>query len=749
LFCIFVVAAGVVWCAGAGSVVSGGEANDISAENPFLRITFSGSAKGALRSLWHKGAGLELISPEWERRELYRITLVDSQGKVSVLSSSDAQDSTISEAERDGSLQIHISNRKHGEFDIDVDCTATITRQSPLVAFGIKVRNRTPLAVRAIKFPVIVAPTKFGSGEGDYIVNSICDGILYEQPWKNFPVGYSAIGQYPGNLSAQLMAYGTKAGGLYVATHDGEGNVKRLGLSRKRNGFELIVEHWVPEVPRSDCEVPYDTMVGVFSGEWYDAADIYKSWAVRQPWCSKRLVEREDVPEWLKQAPFFYTVSMRSERFQRDGGFKPELLLHNIKSYREALEHPVVAMLMAWEKHGAWITPDYFPPFGGERDFKAVTNELRNGGNYSLVFLSGLKWTLEKKTSEGSYDDWENFRKVGLKYAVADFDGKPLLRGKPDKDVGRYAQICFATPFALEHLRSTAARCQALGITAVQADQIVGGGGPACYSKQHGHPPGHGKWEYENLSRIFETVRAEGKKRNPDFIWLMEEPNELYIQYLDAYHARDYKQRTWPRNGPGARGVPLFTYLYHEYCLGYGGDSAILSSKHWDAALLFQALNLVCGKTPAGAVWSRVLDAGEVAPTIFHMLKASTQMMRTPARDYLILGKMLHPPRLNVPKKTITFWDWRAKKRYELDFPVVLVSAWEHPRGRGRGYILANISLKAQRISLPLVGSGMAEVVIRDSGSGASRRQVKLPTRIDVSVAATDCVFVEVIPGGG
>ena len=59
-----------------------------------------------------------------------------------------------------------------------------------------------------------------------------------------------------------------------------------------------------------------------------------------------------------------------------------------------------------------------------------------------------------------------------------------------------------------------------------------------------------------------------------------------------------------PGYNRGILGVPLFTHVYHDYVLGYGGDSAYVSDSASPLALYHQGMNLVCGKSAAVAVWS-------------------------------------------------------------------------------------------------------------------------------------------------
>src|SRR5690606_30813326 len=73
------------------------------------------------------------------------------------------------------------------------------------------------------------------------------------------------------------------------------------------------VGHFPPNLAYAslDYEQPYDSVTGPFEGDWYDACQIYRNWALQQSWASKGpLHSRTDVPKWFKEAPLmFYTAT--------------------------------------------------------------------------------------------------------------------------------------------------------------------------------------------------------------------------------------------------------------------------------------------------------------------------------------------------------------------------------------------------------------------------------------------------------
>ncbi len=625
-----------------------------------------------------------------DRREGTFVTSADA-GKVSVT------------RQKDGSLRLRFSQFPGANLVVRCDVRAEVDDS---LRWRIAVRNGTKLAIQWLEYPLLPCPVRLGdSSEDDCILLSICDGNLLQQPEVNLSSD-GAWRDYPGQASMQLTYYYDPEGGLYVATYDSKANAKQLGAQRRDGAVDLTPRHLVPEVPGADYVMSYDVVTAAMDGDWQSAAMRYRDWANRQPWCSRTVADRTDIPDWLKEGAFFYGVALRP----RDGAechpnvnYYPKVV-ENVRSWSKALESPVVAILMSWEKLGAWIGPDYFPPHGGDDRFRQTCDALRQDGNRAMVYLSGLHWVLERTTvADAPVDSREEFAKSGEQYACTNADGSVYIDGAPDVELGRYALACVATPLARHMLYDSTQKLQGLGATAVQADQILGGGVPACYQTAHGHPAGRGSWQAERLRAIFDEIRSTCKRKDPDFAWSMEEPGEYDLQSLDCYHGRNYREQEWPRNGRGIRGVPLFTFVYHRYVTAYGaGDSAPLSRRRGPMDLRSHGVNFVTGQFPAGAacgdwgVTPEVLDPG-----ILRLLEESLRLHRGVGHPYLVLGEMLPSAPIDSPEIVIRGHDDGGKALPTMTYPSLVHALWRNPEG-GYAYALANGGEQEAVVTLPI-----------------------------------------------
>ena len=655
-----------------------GAGEPVALQSPTLRAEWD-ATRGTLISLKDTATGREWLDPAVTTLP-YAILLADQ--KKPILSS---QAIRVSVLRQDNTVTVECTHT-----GLTVTCEYRLEKQSPCVLGRISVHFEAPCRLAEIKFPLVGLKLPFsGSGESDRLLWPECDGTLLMNPCKNQP---NRTFHYPGGASLQLMAALDPEAGLFLAARDNAAHTKQFCSRRSGKGVELSITHVLPQTPVTEWRLEHDVALaglkpsaGLKSITWEAAADLYREWAVRQPWCRQTMAQRVaagDIPKWVTEPTMIFTYSLRGERPDKSFGNRQPLLIDQVKRWSQTVGAPITTLLISWEKLDTWTTPDYFPPLGGEPSFAAMTRELHAQGGRAMVFLSGLHWTLHKTLKDKTIDQEEAFNRDGRPSAISDAQGIAFTNGTPDKGVGQTATICAGTSLAREILVGTSQRCQQLGIDCVQVDQIVGGGMKACYHPQHRHPPGGGRWCGESLYGIFEEIRKTGKARDPDFAFSIEEPGEYYLPILDTYHARDLHQGRWPRSGAGVLGVPLFTHVYHDYLAGYGSEGCYVSEKPSPLALYQIGMNFVCGKMPAAALWTRWLEPEKTDNAQLRLLRAHLALWRGAAGPYLNFGQRAASPELDVPPITMTFTEKDGKTKRALSVPSVLHGTWRLADGR-------------------------------------------------------------------
>lgn len=643
----------------------------ITLETGAVRLGIDPQRHGAIVSLVDKASETEFIAPGKGLPMLYALRFANPQaapGASTTLTEADAEAVTV---RREGETVV-IAAARHKGAPVQVECRFRTEPGSPLIYCRLTVDTHGGAALESATFPALAWPALLGPDpDRDTVVFPRADGCLSTAPSKNGWLGSCA---YPGLASMQFLARYSAAAGVYVAALDSQGFTKSFGVERRSGKLLMALQHLPARQAGGAWRMDYDVAIGTFHGDWQAAADLYKSWAVGQPWCRRTLAERVrhgDVPGWLAEPSLFETTALH-------GDYEASLARASA-AWRRVLGVPMTFILIGWEKKGAWITPDYFPPNGGESRFTSATAAMHARDDHAMVFLSGLNWTLHKKFSASVYDDSAEFERRGAASAIRGTDGKPAHYFNPD--MGEYAQICPATPLAREMLMGTARECQRLGSDCIAADQIVGGGMPLCFCADHGHPVGGGNWSAAAIYRLYDEIRREGRKRNPAFAWSMEEPGEFFIPVLDTYHARDYAQVRWPRDGENVIGIPLFTHVYHEYLNGYGGESKVSAAPNAEW-LYQQGMNLVCGKTPTVATWGQSFDPAATDPAQARLLRAHCELWRGAGKDFLVYGTRLTTPPLDVPQHALKFFGGTGRPARTIQAPAVLTGRWRAPDGR-------------------------------------------------------------------
>ena len=728
-------------------------------ENRALRLEIARSPAPAVRQLVHKASGHRLLA-EPATTGLFTLVMEGDDGARETIRSDQAGESSAAVDEADGAGTLSL---RYGKFPIEgltVAVTAQWAADDPLTLWSMHITmpaRQWQLAL--VRFPQIAAAPALGEGEDDFFVLPALPGTLIENPAENWREGQSVRLEYPGNLSAQFLTYQDPRAGVYLAGMDPHGYAKSLVVQKRADGMHLWHEFKPVAVSRegtAQWEAPYRVALGVTHGTWCDSADLYKRWAVRQPWCAKTLDRRNDIPAWWKAGPAVHTVEVRTYDGTRSctGSYYPKLAEH-VATYARKIDGPVVAMLAGWENHRRWTAGDYFPIFD-EQNARRVIAEMKAGGSRPFFFLSGMFYTFWNEGRDGGEIAAAN--KHLASYVIDQKTGKPaeyvLNESNPSGTWKRHSyQFCPAAPGTPEFFCRIVDQAHERGVDVLQMDQTTSGAGGVCYSTEHDHLPGEGLYRTQAFHQLLDAMRQRGKSHTPDFVLFHEEPHEYLIPHLDGFHVREYFAKRWYRGYPGAVGIPLFSYLYHEYAIGYGGDSAPLTKHDSRLAVRAHAMNLVAGRTPGGSVWSNQAGMFETHPDQIAILRAHSRLLKTRAKDFLMLGRMLHPYRLDVPALALDVpvrvggtWE-----KQSLSTPAVLTSSWQSPAG-AVGHLFVNISGTTQSLEVGLDARNATlppscDVAVCRPGSDADFqplwKNVSLPKDFTEELAPLEVLFVE------
>lgn len=535
-------------------------------ENEYLLVRLD-PARGDLVSLYDKKADRELVAGP-HSGPLFQLGLVEKGdlSKRTTVGSGDAAKVSV-EAIRSGVVSaLRVSYSGIGPRQASAVCTLSLAPGDRYLRCRVSAGIPSGLVLESVRFPVVVARTPAAKEADDALVFGTTKGGVWRRPsaWKT---GRSVAGNQPGNLTAQFGCYYESAGGLLTMAFDARGYRKTLAATRTREGLSVSWQQACFEP--SQYVQQYDIALGGFSSsqrqapaDWRDAADLYKQWAVGQPWCKRTFAERDDLPAWLKQGPAMV-------RFGRDWLSRPERIESWLRNYwrpefasRDAL--PLIIAYWGWEKHGDWVTPDYFPVFPSDEQFARLVRLGREMNGHAFLWPSGYHYTVSyQKRADGSFewDDRARFQAEVAPHSVHGRDGRPVVGDRFWLRGGQTATVCAGDPWTIDWFNRIARGCAERGAELVQVDQVVGGNVQVCYRADHGHPPGAGLWGTDVFDRQLKTMLAECRKVNPQAVVCVEEPNEWFIQQVGIQDYRDWEVM---RHGD-AEPASVFNYLYHEY----------------------------------------------------------------------------------------------------------------------------------------------------------------------------------------
>ena len=430
-------------------------------------------------------------------------------------------------------------------------------------------------AVVRTMFPRLALPAILGeSGTDDVYLPATGHRNAVKNPSARV-TGWSNDMFYPQNMVAQFSCFYDPQGGRYYACEDREGYPKAIEFVRTSDGFLLTFSRFGFDVGES-CQ-PYDIVTRAFRNEngemtdWRDAAEIYRAWALRQPWCGTPRMERLDQPEWMR------TGTPGFVRFGSEWLGKPDLIRAWVRDYwrRRFPDIPLVVALWGWEHHGKWVTDEYFPFFPSDADFRALVADLRKMDAHVFLWPSGYNRTVTYlRQVNGSFrHDVRAALDEALGEALAvDVDGCRQRERKFWLGGGESAAMCSAHVKTKAWMNESLARVLGrAGAELLQMDQVVGGMTPICWSRNHGHQPGNGLWRVRSFLEQLTSWREILRQEHPNGgIVGVEEPCEQAVGLVGIQDYRDCQEN-------GVENTSVFSYLYHEFVPPFQSNPHVFS----------------------------------------------------------------------------------------------------------------------------------------------------------------------------
>jgi len=707
--------------------------------NDFLEISFIKSKNGAIGSIFSKIRGQEFRTNATSRPSLYLLHFIGDRELGLLVDDAAVFYHRVREVNNAIILEMFTKGfeRVGGSSLTSVGVTITVYGNSSLTTWRLTVNSTENLSLDRVSFPLVNGFLSIGADSSDdYILVPGPGDTMIKDPYRSIILGRRAgivSGPYPSyGARLQMLAVGDKDGGLYLATYDTAGHVKKFAVSRQLDyNLAITIEHLLPEQVLQTYELPYDTVLGVFSGDWYSAAEIYRQWATKQWWVQQGpFYTNPNLPAWFRNGFVMLGVlSYSAIDLKRWTAFSdvPKLA----EEYAELLNVPILVRWLGWERYGNWVAPDVFPPREGWDSFRHVISELHRQGHKVMIALSAGPWD----TFLPSYAT------VGKACVKLNRDGSEVIRQEGLRTVAWASLGC--KEFRQIILNTTLALVEA-GADAVNLDAMFTE--PYDYRKTIDHPPGYGKWWADAAIQLLSSIRQEARRINPHFIITNEGAPELFIPYTDMYLSDDDNIRNdeWRLTtfGDSYEIVPLFEYVYHEYTLPFSRDWLFPFDEDPLGYMDRVARGIVNGVVPSFHLWLDREDWG----------RKYANMLYGWARDYLLRGRMLPPPELKAPSFQISVFTPNLRQWVNKTVGSVQLSRWLSPEGR-QGYVIVNVRPTAVSFDinvepLPMPDRTYSVIAVSDQKIHVIAQDIRLPTVLRVTVDPEDTLLLEVVDSG-
>jgi len=499
-----------------------------------------------------------------------------------------------------------IDVREHPR-SMDVHVTVTLKAGDPLSYWRINVHNGNPTyGIERVRFPLFnLGP--IGSAPQNVLIYPQSRGRMVQAPFKSLNIH----GYYTTDYEMQFQALYNKQNGkgIYLATQQSVPCWSYLEISGKPTEIAWRPAHFPPNITfapeglggdEEDFAVSYDCVAGPFKGNWYDACQIYRKWAVKQSWCAKGpLSARDDIPEWYKKAPLYFYVSLNdsatgthsldknlriaSDHFLEWVKWADMKLPANFYSW----ENPVhgqsvrdipIHIARTWlkSKTGRWagmtghnFYDGNYPGIKALREFANECARLRKQGGMVSPYIA-LEIFNQGPTENAPYA-------ADAKHgAIRDLYGSIRTWGGE-----RAWQMCSWNPWWRDRLKET---CELMldneNVGGFYMDVMRGSSLP-CYWIAHGHSAAGADSMTTGRHELVEYLRDAIRAKDSEAIMTGENPSENMIDVIDGMLV----YTLWPDH------VPLFATVYQDYMLRYGLEIAASDSDSFyiDTSSLFVA----------------------------------------------------------------------------------------------------------------------------------------------------------------
>ena len=514
-----------------------------------------------------------------------------------------------------------------------------------------------------VDFPVVRFRDKV-EGMSAKLVHPSQSGILFDDPvHSTLP---SSCWYPSGRLNMQFGAFYDIYGGVYLSPEDPDARIRQYTVRSRGGDLEMSWSNPVAFARdksggNSIARMPA-AAVEVFSGDWFDAAMVYKKFAEgKARWNRPRF---RPTPKWFEDNLLWFC----------HWTFKPadmDAMPEIMKSLRDYFGVPFGVHWYRWNDGRKGGFPHSFAKEGVDK----LNAEMLKMGVFTKSYIDNRLWS--ELDGPSRKVDME-FQKYGKKYAVINAD--KTMNYERYSAACRDVVMCAGVPAWQEKMNSVTARVAGYGFAAIYHDQVSASRPFACFNPDHGHDLndpaawGDGYW------KMFEKI-ALLQKKYPELAHDTEDASEAHMPFFDGF-------LTWRWTDKNQ--IPLFAAVYAGKTQFTGRHYENTSKGDEKSFMVKCALQLVQAEQIG---WFTV---GMLTKTPRRISFAKQMVyLRKLLLSYFNGGTMLHPFYFDpAPPQQTTSWGIAAPKPHNVTLPAIVHSRFRRASDGAEMVIFVNTSDK-------------------------------------------------------
>lgn len=560
---------------------------------------------------------------------------------------------------------------------LDVYANVDLPHGAAASEWRIAVSNRSEkAALYGTSYPCLGKVTKMG--EGDVLIPTGNLGASLRKSYKFWDDDKKDRASAMPGWHPPVTAFNLGEAGLYIAAHDPDQRYKRLVIQADHGvRFDTVVEN--AGIVGKAAEGPrYAVTVAAYRGDWWQAAKLYRSWALRQKWAKKGpIAKRTDYPKSLADTDLLFRFNEKD----------PVAMSNNVVALKRLYPDLNLAIhWYCWSQQPYCVNfPEFFPALPG---VKGTVAFARRNGVKMVPYVDLRLWDMDLASWAYARHD-----------ACRDMDGNPSVEMYYPKH--RLAVMCptgeawreTAMKMTTDAIMSPAECINGCGFDGIYHDQVACSRQIPCWAGNHVHPKGGGHWWADGYRKAFASIHDWCAQRGA--MVLSEGTGDMCLDQIDGF---------LKASGIRQDEVPFYPAVYSGRAIYYGNYQSLR-----DSPSAFRAYQMRDFSRGVLLGW---LDRWNITSSEFRAQQkclGTCARVRRSAEEFMVYGTLEDEVRFvePVPEEKFTLHSIWSKYEYHYTLPLVTGTVWRNLEGTATALIVANASDKPQTVRFRLPAKGL------------------------------------------